>query len=94
MRFEKEFTPYPHFIVFDFEAILAALNEHPKDDLRYLSRHTQISVAVQDTLSKGPVYLVYKNLRRLIKPFIGVFTEKQEAIAEDALKQHPYLSDF
>ena len=77
MRFEKEFTPYPHFIVFDFEAILAALNEHPKDDLRYLSRHIQISVAVQDTLSKGPV-----------------FTEKQEAIAEDALKQHPYLSDF
>ena len=22
MRFEKEFTPYPHFIVYGFEAIL------------------------------------------------------------------------
>ena len=26
--FEKEFTPYPHFIVHDFEAILALPNEH------------------------------------------------------------------
>ena len=33
VRFEKEFTPYPHFIVYDFEAILAPLNEHPIDDL-------------------------------------------------------------
>ena len=32
------FTPYPHFIVYDFEAILAPLIEHPTDDLTYLSR--------------------------------------------------------
>ena len=49
VRFEKEFTPYPHFIVYDFEAILAPLNEHPTDDLTYLSRHIPISVAVHDT---------------------------------------------
>ena len=60
MRFEKELTPYPQFIVYDFEAILALLNEHPTDDLTYLSRHIPISVAVHDTLSKGPVYLVDK----------------------------------
>ena len=53
VRFEKEFTPYPHFIVYDFEAILAPLNEHPTDDLTYLSRHIPISVAVHDTLSQG-----------------------------------------
>ena len=33
MRFEKEFTPYPHFIVYDFEARLVPLNERPTDNL-------------------------------------------------------------
>ena len=90
VRFEKEFTPYPHFIVYDFEAILAPLNEHSTDDLTYVSRHIPISVNV----GKEPVYLADKNLKRLIKQFIEVLTEKQEAIAADALRQHPYPSDF
>ena len=90
VRFEKEFTPYPHFMVYDSEAILAPLNEHPTDDLR----HIPISVAVHDTMSKEPVYLVDEKPGRLIKRFIEVLTEKQEAIAADALKQHPYPSDF
>ena len=77
VRFEKEFTPYPHFIVYDFEAILAPLNEHPTDDL-----------------SKELVHIVDENLERLIERFIEVLTEKQEAIAADVLKQHPYPSDF
>ena len=77
---------------------LVPFNEHSTDYLTYLSRHTEISVAVHDTLSeeKGedPVYLVDKNLERLIEQFIEVVTEKQEAIAADVLKQHPYPSDF
>ena len=94
VRLEKEFTSYPHFIVYDFEAILAPLNEHPTDDLTYLSRHIPISVAVHDTLSKEPAYLIDKNSKRLIKRFIELLTGKQEAIAADALKQHPYPSYF
>ena len=53
-----------------------------------------MSVAMQDTLSKEPVYLVDENPNRLIERFIEVLTEKQEAIAADVLKQHPYPSDF
>ena len=94
VRFEKEFRPYPHFIVYDFEAILAPLNEHPADVLTYLSSHIPISVAVHDTLSKESLYLVDENPQRLIERVIKVLTEKQEAIAADALKQHPYPSDF
>ena len=94
VRFEKEFTPYPHFTVYDFEPILASLSEHPTHDFTYLSRHIPISVAVHDTLSKKPVYLVDKNPKGLIKGFIEVLTGKQEAIAADALKEHPYPSDF
>ena len=94
MRFEKKFTPYPHFIVYDFEAISAPFNEHPIDDLTYLSSHIPISVAVHDIFSKEPVYLVDEKPKCLIERFIKVLTEKQEAIAADVLKQSPYPLDF
>ena len=68
--FEKEFTPYPHFIVYDFEAILAPLNEHLIDELIYLSRHIPISVAIHDSLSQEHVYLVDENPECLIERFI------------------------
>ena len=50
-RLEKTCTPYPHFIVNEFEAILTPLIEHPTDDLTYLSRHIPLRFAVHDTLS-------------------------------------------
>ena len=73
--------------MYDSEAILAPINEDPIDDLTYLSRHILISV-----LSKESVYLVHENQGHLIEQFIEVLTEKQEAIAADVLKQHPYPS--
>ena len=73
---------------------MAPLNEHPTDDLTYLSRQIPLIVAVHDTLSKEPAYLVDKNLKPLIRRFIEVLTKKQEAIAVDALNQHLYPSDF
>ena len=94
MRFEKKFTPYPHFIVYDFKAISAPLNEHPTDDLTYLSSHIPISVAIHDTFSKEPAYLVDEKPKRLMERFIKVLTEKQEATAADVLKQHRYPSNF
>ena len=76
MWFEKEFTLYPHFIVYDFEAILTLLKEHATYELAYLSRHILISVAFHDTLGKEPVYLFDENPKRLIEQFIEVLTEK------------------
>ena len=97
-RFEKKFTPYPHFIVYDLEARSVPLNECPTGDLTYLSRHIEISVAVNDTFSEergeDPVYLADKNPERLVERFIEAVTEKQKAIAVDVLKQYPYPSDF
>ena len=94
VRFEKGLTPYPHFIVYDFEVISAPFNEHPTDNLTYLSSHISISLAVHDTLSKEPKYLVDENPERLTERFIEVLTEKQEAIAADVLKQHHILQIF
>ena len=65
VMFKKKFTPYPHLIVYDFEAISAPLNEHPADYLTYLSSHIPISVAVHDALSKEPVYLADEKPKRL-----------------------------
>ena len=76
VRFEKKFTPYTHLIVYDLEARLVPLNERPIVDLTHLSRHIEISVAVHDTLSKEPIYLVDKNPERLVERFIEVVTEK------------------
>ena len=92
--FEIEFKPYPHFLVYDFEAKLTLISEKPTDDLTYLSRHTPIGVAINDTFCKEPVHLVDKIWKHLIERFIKVLTEKQEAIVKDALKQHPYPLDF
>ena len=92
--FEKEFTPYLHFTVYDYEAMLEELNEKPKDDLTYLSGQTPISVATYDTLSKEPVYLVDESLECLIERFMEVLTEKHEEKVSEILKQHPHPPDF
>ena len=62
--------------------------------LTYLSGHIPISVAIHDTLSKEPVYLVDENPGRLTERFIETLIEKGESIAADVLKQHPYPSEF
>ena len=62
--------------------------------MTYLSRHIPISIAIYDTLSKEAVYLVDENSKCLVESFIEVLAKKQEAIATDVLKQHPYPSDF
>ena len=62
--------------MYDFEAILALLNENPTDDLTYLSRHTPISVTIHNTLGKEPVYLVDESPENLTKRFIKALTEK------------------
>ena len=46
--FEKEFTPYLHFTMYESEVMLEPLNERPVDDLTYLPRHKPISVAIHD----------------------------------------------
>ena len=98
VRFEKKIMSYPHSMVYDFEARLVPLNERPTDDLAYLSRYIEVSVAVHDTLNEErveePVYLVDKNPGRLVERFIEAATGKQKAIATVVMKQHPYPSDF
>ena len=57
-------------MIYDFEGILAPLNEHLTDDLTYLSRHTLIRVAIHDTLRGELACLVDENTECLTEIFI------------------------
>ena len=94
VKFEKEFRPYPHFIVHDWEAIQKFLNEQPTDYLTYIAKHVPVSLAIYDTLSDEPVYLVDKDPEKLVKKFMNVLSKKRDAIVKDVETKYHYLSDF
>ena len=69
--------------MYNFEAILALLNDHSTDNLTCLSRPMTLAVAIHNTLGRMFAYLVDQNPEHLTGRFIKVLTEKQEAIVAD-----------
>ena len=63
--FQKEFMTYPHLIMYDFETILAPLNEHPTDFDLFIKTYT-----------RKHCYLVSGNLEGLIEQLLKILTEK------------------
>ena len=59
--FRKEFRPYPHYVVFDFEALLEVMNQRQTKDLLYVSRHVPVSVAIHDSLSSSPTFIEHED---------------------------------
>lgn len=92
--FEWKFTPYPHFIVYDFEARVLPENIRPTEDLTYIHKQVAVSVAIHDSLSEEPVYLEDADPKELTRRFMEVLYQKQEAIVEDVEKIYPRPSDF
>ena len=58
MILEKEFRPYPYFIVYDFEALHKKMDESQTEELTITSRHVPVSVAINDNLTNEPVFIV------------------------------------
>ena len=94
VKSEKKFRQYPHFIVHDWEAIQKPLNEQPTDDLTYIAKHVPVSVAIYDTLSGEPAYLVDKDPEKLVEKFMDALSKKRDAIVKDVETKYPYPSDF
>ena len=92
--FEWKFTPYPHFIVYDFEARVLPQNIKPTKDLTYIHKQVAVSVAIHDTLSEEPVYLEDTDPKELTRRLMEVLRQKQRAIAENIEALYPRLSDF
>ena len=82
MELEKEFRPYPYFIVYDFEALHKKMDEFQTEELVITSRHVPVSVAINDNLTNEPVFIVEQDPGNLINSFMGEIMRRQRKIAE------------
>ena len=78
MILEKEFRPYPYFIVYDFEALHKKMDEPQTEELTITSRHVPVSVAINDNLTNEPVFIVDQDPGNLINSFIEDLKERQK----------------
>ena len=86
---EKQFTPYPYFIVYDFEAMLKKLNQTRTEDLKFESLHVPISYAVNDNLTNIPSFSENSNPEQLIKDFVEDLSKRREAIIKKVWEMYP-----
>ena len=89
MIFEKEFRPYPYFIVYDFEALHKKINDPQTEELTITSKHVPVSVAINDNLTNEPVFIVDQDPENLINSFVEDLQERQRKIAEVVESLYP-----
>ena len=89
MILEKEFRPYPYFIVYDFEALHKKMDESQTEELTITSRHVPVSVAINDNLTNEPVFIVDQDPKNLNKRFVENLQERQIKIAEEVESLYP-----
>ena len=89
MIFEKEFRPYPYFIVYDFEALHKKINEPQTEELTITSKHVPVSVAINDNLTNEPVFIVDQDPENLINSFMEDLQERQIKIAQVVESLYP-----
>ena len=82
MILEKEFRPYPYFIVYDFEALHKKMDESQTEELTITSRHVPVSVAINDNLTNEPVFIVDQDPENLINSFMKDLQDRQIEIAQ------------
>ena len=82
MELEKEFRPYPYFIVYDFEALHEKMDESQTEELVITSRHVPVSVAINDNLTNEPAFIVDQDPGNLINSFMEELEKRQIKIAQ------------
>ena len=89
MILEKEFRPYPYFIVYDFEALHKKMDEYQTEELTITSRHVPVSVAINDNLTNEPVFIVDQDPGNLNNSFMKELHARQIKIAEATESLYP-----
>ena len=92
--FRKKFRAYPHYIVFDFEALMEAMNQQQTKDLLYVSRHVPVSVAIHDSLSKSPTFIEHEDPKILVGLFVEELDRRRVFIVEEVNRLYPRADDF
>ena len=82
MELEKEFRPFPYFIVYDFEALHKKMDESQTEELVITSRHVPVSVAINDNLTNEPAFIVDQDPGNLINSFMEELEKRQIKIAQ------------
>ena len=82
MILEKEFRPYPYFIVHDFEVLHKKMDESQTEELTITSRHVPMAAAINDNLTNEPVFIVDQDQGNLINSFMEDLKERQRKIAQ------------
>ena len=82
MHLQKEFIPYLHFIMYDFEALLMALWSAQAFHLMLASAHIPVSVAVNDNLRNKPIFLKNIDPKTLIRSFVEELVHLPEIISK------------
>ena len=90
----KELRAYPHYIVFDFEALLHVMNQKQTDDILYESKHIPVSVAIHDSLSKSPTFIEHEEPKMLVQLFVEELERRRALILEEVVKTYPKPNDF
>ena len=79
---EGEFVPYPHYIVYDFEVVLKKKDLNLTSDLTIDCSHILISIAINDILTKEPIFIENGDPEVLIEEHVKELVCRQEIISE------------
>ena len=80
--------------MFDVEALLEALNECRTSDLTYTPRQKPISVAINDSLTGEPFFIVHENSKILIRQFVAELERRQKLIVKYVEDSYRKPDDF
>ena len=80
--------------MFDFEALLEVLNKCRTSDLTYRSSQKPISVAIHNSLTDEPSFIVHENPKLLIIQFVAELERRQKLIVKDVEDSYLKPDDF
>ena len=66
----KKFIPYPHFIIYDFEALLRPRNWCKTQGITIDCSHIPVSVAINDSLTQEPIFIENSDPELLVSEFV------------------------
>ena len=76
----RKFVPYPHYIIYNFKAVLVKKDLSVTSDLTRNSSHILISIAIKDRITQEPIFLHNQDLEWLIKEFIAELVRQQQIL--------------
>ena len=88
---QREFVPYPHYIVFDFEAVLRRLNLGLTFDVKIDCSHIPVSKAINDSLTNESIFIENRDPERLIEEFVAELNCRQGIILRELWNKYPMI---